>query len=174
MLCHLLERFDIVHVLAEAFLSSPWKCPDSPVSTIYCTEFHHIPLPTPTQLHLSIFAFLVSLLNLPVHSLKQACQNIPVRFCSWMVKNCHVLDTDRNFWQILLFHHCPNSSFISFICSPSVKTEGKIPLKNLSCHSLLWIIQYPLVIQKSILWTIQYPFGDSNQTVTACGIMHSI
>ena len=40
MLCHLLESFDIVHVLAEAFLSSPYKCPDSPISTIYCTELY--------------------------------------------------------------------------------------------------------------------------------------
>ena len=129
MLCHLLESFDIVHVLAEAFLSSPYTCPDSPISTIYPTDFHHIPLPTLTQLHLSIFATLVGLLNLPVHSLKQACQNTPVRFCSLMVKNCHMPDRDsqdRNFWQILLFHHCPNSCFISFICSPSVKNRHSL------------------------------------------------
>ena len=47
---------------------SPNKCPESPISTIYCTEFHHIPLATSTQLHLSIFSFVLSLQNLPVHT----------------------------------------------------------------------------------------------------------
>ena len=58
---HLLECFDIVHVLTEAFLIFPRKCPDSPISTIYFTEFHRAPLPTPTQLHLSIFSTVVGL-----------------------------------------------------------------------------------------------------------------
>ena len=32
-LCHSLESFDIVHVLTEAFLGVPFKCPDSPFMT---------------------------------------------------------------------------------------------------------------------------------------------
>ena len=37
-MCHLLENFDIVHVLTEAFLGFPCMFPDSPISTIYYTE----------------------------------------------------------------------------------------------------------------------------------------
>ena len=68
--CHLLESFDIVHVLTEAFLGFLFKCPDSPISTIYYTEFHHASLPTPVHLHLSIFSTVVRLQNWPAHSLK--------------------------------------------------------------------------------------------------------
>ena len=71
-LCHLLENFDTVHVLAKAFLGSPDQCREYSLSTIYYTEFHHAPLPTPTQLHLSIFSTVVRLLNSPVHSLESA------------------------------------------------------------------------------------------------------
>ena len=55
MLCHLLKSFDIVHVLTEALLCFPYRCPDcpdSPISNIYYTEFHYAPLPTPTHLQL--------------------------------------------------------------------------------------------------------------------------
>ena len=49
MLCHLLESFDIFHVLTEAFLDFQYKCPDSPISTIYNADyyedFHQGPLP---------------------------------------------------------------------------------------------------------------------------------
>ena len=38
MLCHVLENFDTVHVLAEAFLGSPDWCREYPLSTIYQTE----------------------------------------------------------------------------------------------------------------------------------------
>ena len=69
-MCHLLEKFDIVHVLTEAFLGFQCMFPDSRISTIYYTEFHHVPFPTPTQLHLSIFSTVVGLRNLPAHSLK--------------------------------------------------------------------------------------------------------
>ena len=79
-MCHLLENFDIVHVLTEAFLGFPCMFPDSRISTIYYTEFHHAPLPTPTQLHLSIFSTVVGLQNSPVHSLESAISNIFVGF----------------------------------------------------------------------------------------------
>ena len=46
-----------------------------------------------------------------------------------MVKNCHVLDRDRNFREKLLFHSFLKFRFISFICQPSVGTEKKITLK---------------------------------------------
>ena len=60
----------IIHVLTEAFLGFPCVFPDSPISTISYTEFLHAPLPTPTQLHLSIFSTVVCLQNLPAHSLE--------------------------------------------------------------------------------------------------------
>ena len=130
-LCHLLENFDIIHVLAEAFLGFLCKCPDSPISTIYCTEFRHFPLPTPSFSPLS----LACRIRLYKASNRQ-CQNIPVGFCHQMVKNCHVLESAGQGQELLVnvvFHHCPNFRFISFICVPSVVTEEKIPLKNPFC-----------------------------------------
>ena len=60
-LCHLLESFDIVHILTEVFLGFPYKFLDSPTSTLYYIEFHYALLPAPTQLHLSNFSTVVGL-----------------------------------------------------------------------------------------------------------------
>ena len=81
------RKFDIVHVLIEAFLGFLYKCPDSPISTIYYTEFHHKPLPTPTRAGICLHI-----------ALNLQFQNISVVFGHRMVKNYDVLDWDRNFW----------------------------------------------------------------------------
>ena len=99
-LCHLLESFDIVHVLTEAFWEFQFMCPDSPISTIYCTEFHHVPLPIPTQLHLFIFSTVIGLQNSPrignfKTSLWGSASNS--HWNSLKDKNRHVLDRHRNF-----------------------------------------------------------------------------
>ena len=78
-LCHLLESFNMVHVLTEAFLGFQYMCPDSPRSTIY-----HVPLLqtqpcafASNQLHLSNFSTVVGLQNSPAHSLESVFSKLP-------------------------------------------------------------------------------------------------
>ena len=52
---------------------------ECPISTIYCTEFHHLLLPTPTQLHLSIISTVVCLQNSLAHILESAISKHPCR-----------------------------------------------------------------------------------------------
>ena len=71
-LCHLLEICDIVHVLTDTFLGFPYKCPGSPkVPFIIQNSTMHI---CPLQLS-SIYPFfstVITLRNLPAHSLESA------------------------------------------------------------------------------------------------------
>ena len=78
ILCHLLESFEIVHVLTEAFWGYPYRCPDSPISTIYYTEFHHAPCPLQVSCT-SPFSSLLSACRIQLHiASNRQFQNISV------------------------------------------------------------------------------------------------
>ena len=58
--------------MALSLLGSPDYFREYQITTIYHTELHHAPLPTPIELQLSIFSNVVGLQNSPVHSLESA------------------------------------------------------------------------------------------------------
>ena len=139
----------IVHALAEAFWGPPYKYPDSPISNIYCTEFHHIPLSTPTQLHLSIFSTDVGLRILPVHSLESAISKHAGRVGPPNGKKLSCAEQGQELLVNIAVPPLPKLSLHKLPLCASVGTEEKIPLKNSFCgffKILWWFVRIRLLV----------------------------